>query len=60
MIYEDGSGNSKYYTEFVEDELKVNPGKIVVVRKIHPWQNNITNSEVGYDINIKSGRHLYI
>lgn len=60
MIYEDGSGNSKYYTEFVEDELKVNPGKIVVVRKIHPWQNNITNSEAGYDINIKSGRHLYI
>ena len=60
MIYEDGSGNSKYYTEFVEDELKVNPGKIVVVRKIHPWQNNIINSEAGYDINIKSGRHLYI
>lgn len=60
MIYEDGSGNSQYYTEFVEDELKVNPGKIVVVRKIHPWQNNITNSDAGYDINIKSGRHLYI
>ena len=60
MIYEDGSGNSQYYTEFVEDELKANPGKIVVVRKIHPWQNNITNSGAGYDINIKSGRHLYI
>lgn len=60
MVYEDGNGNSQYYTEFVEDELKVNPGKIVVVRKIHPWQNNITNSDAGYDINIKSGRHLYI
>ena len=60
MIYEDGNGESQYYTEFVEDELKENPGKIVVVRKIHPWQDNITNSDNEYDINIKSGRHLYI
>ena len=32
MIYEDGNGESQYYTEFIEDELKENPGKIVVVR----------------------------
>ena len=60
MIYYDSNDQANYYTEFVEDELKANPGKIVIVRKIHPWQNNITNSENGYDINIKSGRHLYV
>lgn len=59
-----------YYTEFNERELKENPGKIVVVRKNRPWnsefwynkyKNNITDdNNEAYDMNIKTGRHLYV
>lgn len=59
-----------YYTEFNKRELKENQGKIVVVRKNRPWnsefwynkyKNNIAddNNET-YDMNIKTGRHLYV
>lgn len=64
MQYETGTGENKttkYYLEFNEEELNKNPGKIVVVRKIHPWQQDkTTDTNSSYDVNIKSGRHLYI
>jgi len=36
MTYEKNE-KIEYYREFNETELKNNPGKIVIVRKIHPW-----------------------
>lgn len=59
-----------YYTEFNERELKENPGKIVIVRKNRPWNNEfqynkyekniIDDNNKAYDMNIKTGRHLYV
>lgn len=59
-----------YYTEFNEVELKNNPGKIVIVRKNRPWNNefwynkyeqNISDENNSkWDMNIKTGRHLYV
>ena len=57
----EGQEELEHYREFNEDELKNNPGKIVVVRKIYPWQQDkTTNNNSSNDINIKSGRHLYL
>lgn len=57
----EGQEELEHYREFNEDELKNNPGKIVVVRKIYPWQQDkTTDNNSSNDINIKSGRHLYL
>lgn len=60
MTYEKNE-QIEYYREFNENELKANPGKIVIVRKIHPWQQDtITDNNSTDDVNIKTGRHLYV
>lgn len=60
MTYEKNE-QIEYYREFNETELKANPGKIVIVRKIHPWQQDtVTDNNSTDDVNIKTGRHLYI
>ena len=60
MTYEKNE-KIEYYREFNETELKNNPGKIVIVRKIHPWQQDtVTDNNSTDDVNIKTGRHLYV
>lgn len=60
MTYEKNK-QIEYYREFNETELKANPGKIVIVRKIHPWQQDtVTDNNSTDDVNIKTGRHLYV
>ena len=60
MTYEKNE-QIEYYREFNENELKANPGKIVIVRKIHPWQQDtVTDNNSTDDVNIKTGRHLYV
>ena len=58
----EGQEKPEPYREFNLKELQNNPGKIVVVRKIYPWQPVLNGEEETekWKVNISTGRHLYL